>query len=371
MDTSVPGIAFDKDGVCNYCALHDIFEKEYPLGEKGRQILNSLVIEIKRNGKGKKYDCIVGVSGGTDSSYLLYKAVELGLRPLAALLDNTWNSAIATENIRKVTRKLNVDLYTYVVDNKEMDDILLSFLKASIPWADSPTDMALQSALYKAADKYGLKYILVGNNFRTEGKQPIEWAYCDGKMVREIHKKFGRVKMKTFPNLYLSNFVYYSFIKHIKLLRPLNYIEYNKSQAKDMLTREFDWQYYGGHHHECIFTRFVAGYLIPEKFHVDQRLVSLSAQIRSGELRREEALEIMQSPPYEKSAVEKDVEFVIKRFGLTREDFDKIMALPPRGYQDYPSYYPLVKGLKPIAKVAMKLALSWTPPMFREMEMRE
>ena len=370
MDTRVPGITFDKDGVCNYCHLHKTLEDAFPLGETGGKIFTDIVAKVKEAGRGKRYDCVIGVSGGTDSSFLLCKAIELGLRPLASHFDSTWNSAIATENIRKMTKKLKIDLDTYVVDNKEMDDILLSFLKASIPWADSPTDMAITCANYMSAEKYGLKYVFVGNDFRTEGKQPIEWAYCDGRMVKAIHKRFGKKKMITFPNLALMDFARYSVLRGIKLIRPFNYIDYCKSDAKELLQKEFGWEYYGGHHHECIFTRFVAGYLIPTKFKVDQRLVSLSALVRSGEMTRDEAMEKMQHPPYDREEVEKDVEFVMKRFGLTRAEFDEIMAQPPKGYLDYPSYYQIFSKLKPAMKIIMKFALSWTPPMFYEMEMR-
>lgn len=371
MDTRVPGIAFDEDGVCNFCHLQKTLEMEFPRGETGKQRFEAIVEKIKKDGRGKKYDCVVGVSGGTDSSYLLYKAKELGLRPLASLFDSTWNSAIATENIRKVTKALDVDLYTYVVDNKEMDDILLSFLKASIPWADSPTDMAITCANYMAAAKYGVKYVFVGNDFRTEGKQPIEWTYCDGRMVRAIHDRFGTRKMKTFPNLTLLRFARYSVLNRIKLIRPYYYLEYSKAAARKFLQDNLGWQYYGGHHHECIFTRFVAGYLIPEKFRADQRLVTFSALIRSGEMTREEAAEKMNELPYDQDCREKDIDFVSKRFGLTRKEFDDLMALPPKSYQDYPSYYPVFKGMKSLMKPIMKFALSWTPPMFYEMEMRE
>jgi N-acetyl sugar amidotransferase len=371
MDTRVPGITFDKEGVCNYCYLHKTLEEAFPLGETGQKIFSDIVAKVKEDGKKKRYDCVIGVSGGTDSSFLLYKAKELGLRPIASHFDSTWNSAIATENIRKLTKKLSIDLDTYVVDNKEMDDILLSFLKASIPWADSPTDMAITCANYMTAEKYGLKYVFVGNDFRTEGKQPIEWAYCDGKMVKAIHRRFGKKRMVTFPNLSLLKFVRYSILHGIKLIRPFNYIDYRKSDARELLQKNFGWEYYGGHHHECIFTRFVAGYLIPTKFKVDQRLVSLSALARSGEITRQEAIDIMQEPPYEKDDVEKDVEFVMKRFNLTRDEFENIMASPPKCYLDYPSYYQIFNKMKPVMKIAMKYALSWTPPMFYEMEMRD
>ena len=207
-DETISRIHFDDQGVCNYCRLIESLEEQYGTGtDRGKQIFEDIVDDIKKAGDGKKYDCAVGVSGGTDSSYMLYLAVQYGLRPLAVHYDNTWNSAISTENIRKITKALRVDLYTHVVDNKEMDDIFLSFFKASVPELDGPTDIALAEVLYRAADKYGIKYVLEGHSFRAEGVSPLGMAYVDGKYISSIHKAFGRLPMKTFPNMEFASFM--------------------------------------------------------------------------------------------------------------------------------------------------------------------
>src|SRR3989344_115468 len=228
----VPNLSFNKNGQCNYCDLHDQIERDYPTGEEGWKKLQKIAEEIKKNGKNKKYDCVIGVSGGCDSTYMLHIAKkELGLRPLAVHFDNTWNSKIAVENIQNVLKKLDIDLYTEVIDNEEMNDMIYSFLKASVPEIDSITDLALATVLYRASKKYGIKYILDGHNYRTEGTVPLGLIYFDGKYISSIHKKFGKIKMKTYPNLPLTKFMYYLF-KGIKRVRPLYYRKYDKEKIQ-------------------------------------------------------------------------------------------------------------------------------------------
>ena len=208
-DERVPNITFDDNGVCSYCLMMDGLQEEYKTGmPEGIAAFNEVLEQIKKDGKGKQYDCVIGVSGGTDSSYMLHMAVkEWGLRPLAVHYDNTWNTAIATENIRKVLGKLNVDLYTHVVDNKESDDIFKAFFKAGVPELDGPTDIALAEVLYRGAKKYGVKYILEGHSYKSEGVSPLGIMYVDGKYISTIHKRFGKMKMKTFPNMPLTSFL--------------------------------------------------------------------------------------------------------------------------------------------------------------------
>jgi N-acetyl sugar amidotransferase len=371
VDSGVPGVTFDKDGVCNYCKLHDVLEKEWPVGKAGQGILDDLVKKIKARGKGKRYDCIVGVSGGTDSTYLLYLTKQLGLRPLAVHFDNGWDSEIAVHNIKQALSRLDIDLQTYVVDWEEFKDLLVSFLRASLPWADIPTDLGITSTLYRIAAEEGVKYVIVGNHFRTEGKMPTEWTYADGRIVKYVHKKFGKRKMRTFPNLTLSSFVYYSVVRQIRMVRILNYLDYHKSIARELLEREVGWKYYGGHHYESIYTRFVYSYWLPQKFGIDKRKITHSALVRSGEMMRDDALASLRQAPYPEDRAKEDIEYVIKKLGLAREEFDAIMALPPKSFTDYPSYYPLFQTLKPLIRLAFKLALPWTPPMFHEMDARE
>ncbi len=371
IDSTVPGVLFDEEGVCNYCKLHKILEGTWQIGKEGEKTLNALVGQIKKTGKGKQYDCVVGVSGGTDSTYLLYLVKKLGLRPLAVNFDNGWTSLIANDNIKKVVSKLDVDLITYIVDWEEFSDILRSFLYASLPWPDAPTDIAITSILYRTAAEHGIKSVIVGNNFRTEGKMPTEWTYSDGRTIKHVQKKYGTKPIKTFPNLTLPLFAYYSVIRGIKLLRILNYIDYHKDRARELLERELEWQYYGGHHYESIYTRFAYSYILPKKFGIDKRIITHSALVRSGEISREEGLKKLQEEPYTKDKLDEDLEYVTKKLNLTHEEFLHIMALPPKTFHDYPSYYPIFQKLLPLVRLVLKLALPWTPPMLHEMDVRK
>jgi N-acetyl sugar amidotransferase len=369
-DTTVPGITFDQEGVSNYYKIIENLMKAYPGGDRGRKDWEAIVDKIKEKGRKKPYDCIVGVSGGTDSSFLLHLAKDYGLRPLAVTLDNGWSSEISVKNIKKVTSKLNIDLETYVIDYEEIKDILKSYMKASLPWIDVPTDIAIRAALYRTANKLGIRYILIGNNFRSEGKQPTEWTYSDGKQLQYIQEKFGTVSLKTFPNLKIVNLVYYSFIKGIKMLRPYYYIDYSKKSAQELLQKEYDWKYYGGHHHENIFTKFAISYWLKKKFNIDKRIITLSAQILSGEISRDEAVIELKKPPYDPAAMERDKDYVVKKLGLTGEEFERIWKGPNKTFLSYPSYYPtLIKFLK-IIKSLFKHLIPVRPMIFFELDER-
>ncbi|TAN65523.1 MAG: LPS biosynthesis protein, partial [Magnetospirillum sp.] len=206
-DETIPAIHFDDDGVCNYCHMHDDLDRRYPNGEAGASILETMAGRIRRAGRGRKYDCVVGVSGGCDSSFTLHKAVELGLRPLAVHFDNTWDSPVSSQNIYNVTKALGVDLHTYVADNKEYDDIYMSFMRSGLRDIEAPTDIAIITTLYLACERFGIKYIIEGSSFRTEGISPLGWLYMDGKFIESVHKRFGKLPMKTYPNLTLSRFL--------------------------------------------------------------------------------------------------------------------------------------------------------------------
>ncbi len=354
-DERVPSITFDEHGVCNYCAMVDKLVEQYHTGTPaGEAVLASIVDQIKRDGAGKKYDCVVGVSGGTDSSFMLYKAVEWGLRPLAVHYDNTWNSAIATENIRKVLKKLKVDLFTYVVDNKEMDDIFKSFFKAGVPEIDGPTDLALAEVLYRAAGKYGVKYILEGHSFTTEGVAPLGNIYFDGRYISSVHKQFGSLQMKTYPLMHFAAFMKWILLKRIKKIRPFWYMSYSKEDARTFLEQEFGWQYYGGHHLENRMTAFNHSYYLPVKFKVDLRNLSLAAAARRGQITREEALRRYAEPPH----MEDDLlEYFKKRLNLTDEEFESVMKGPIKSFRDYPTYKSLFEKLRPFFYVMAKMNL--------------
>lgn len=338
------GISFDANGVCNYCHQHDEMEKEYPTGKQGADKLEALAKKIKEDGKGKEYDCVIGVSGGCDSSYLLYKLKELGLNPIAAHFDNTWDSRIAVENIDIMLKKLDIDLFTYVMDNEEFNDISLSFMKASVPEIDAPTDIALTTTLYMAAEKYGIKHIMNGHSFRTEGLGPIGWFYFDGKYIEDIHSKFGKLPMKQFPNLTMNRFIKYIF-KGIERHRPLYYIDYNKNKTKQFLHDEFGWQWYGGHHMENRYTIFCHNYIMPKKFGIDLRRVEYSALVRSGQISREDALKELETPA---SCDEEIVEEIKNRLNLTDTEFDEIISLPPKHHSDYNTYHSTFKLMRPL-----------------------
>lgn len=344
-DEHTPAISFDASGVCNYCAMIDQLDKEYQTGTpEGASLLRAIVDEIKRDGKGKRYDCVVGVSGGTDSSYLVDWAVKNGLRPLAAHYDNTWNTAIATENIRKVLSKLGVDLYTHVVDNKEIDDIFRSFFLAGVPELDGPTDIALAEVLYRAAAKYRVKYVLEGHSFRSEGVSPLGTTYVDGRYIASIHKKFGTVPMRTFPNMPFMSFMKWTLFKRIKKIRPFWYIDYSKEDARAFLEKEFGWRYYGGHHLENRMTAFNHSYYFPRKFHIDLRYNTLSARVRSGTMSREDALAEYREPPHMEEEL---LSYFKKRLGFSEQEFSRIMAQPGNSYRDYPTYKRLFESLRP------------------------
>ena len=293
-DSSIPKIEFDEKGECNYCKMSDDLAKMYSTGKpEGYKKFGEILNAIKKAGKGKKYDCVVGASGGTDSSFMLHLAVkEWGLRPLAVHYDNTWNTSYATENIRKVTTKLNIDLYTHVIDNKESDDIIKSFFKSGVAEIDAPTDLAFAEVHYRAASKYGIKYILEGHTFMEEGVSPLSDVYFDGRYISSINKKYGTMPIKTYPLMTFFRFMKWVLYKRIKKIRPLWYLDYSKENARKTLEKVYGWKYYGGHHLENRLTAFTHQIYLPKKFEKDLRNLSLAASVRSGSMSHEKALEI-------------------------------------------------------------------------------
>jgi N-acetyl sugar amidotransferase len=344
MDDTVNGITFDEKGECTFCKIHDELEKKFPLNEKTPQRLQALVDKIKKDGKGKRYDCILGVSGGRDSTYTLYNAVKLGLRPLAVHFDNGWNSEIAVQNIKRATDILGVDLHTHVADWEEFKDLQRSFLFASVPDAEVPTDWVIFSVLFDEAARYDVKYIIHGHSFRTEGTTPITWTYMDGKYIQDIQKRFGKLKLKSFPNMSMSRYIYYSLIKKIHQLRILYYIPYNEKEVFQIIANELGWKNYGDKHHESKYTAFFQAYILTRKFNVDKRKLHYSAKVRNEQLTRDEALEVIKKDPY--TGGMESLDYCLKKLDLSYEDFDKIMNDAPKSFKDYKSYYSLVKTLK-------------------------
>jgi N-acetyl sugar amidotransferase len=367
-DTTISDISFDEQGVSNYCKMQESLMDMYPRGDKGLKEWELLVRKIIKAGKGQKYDCVIGVSGGTDSSYLLHIAKQYGLNPLAVNLDNGWSSDISVKNIKKVTGKLGIDLETYVIDYDEVKIVLKSYILAGLPWVDSPTDLAIKAALYKAADREGVKFILNGADFRSEGKQPLHWTYSDSRQMLFLVKKFYNKKLKSFPYLRLSDWLYYGLIKKITTIRPLYFLPYNKSVAKDLLEKEYGWEYYGGHHHENIFTKFVISYWLPEKFQIDKRIITLSAQVLAGDIEREYAIKQLSVPSYDPTLIEKDIHYVSKKLGFTEQEFLDVIKGPNYFFFDYPSYFPLIKRFSKVGKLISSKIFSFKPGIFVAMD---
>jgi N-acetyl sugar amidotransferase len=370
-DESVPGIKFDELGVSNYARLLSKLAEAYPRGEKGLAEWKDFIQKIRKSGENKRYDCIIGVSGGTDSCYLLHLAKEYGLKPLAVNLDNGWSRDIAVKNIKKVTSKLGIDLETYVIDYIEVKAVLRSYIKASLPWVDSPTDLAIKAALYKVALREKIKFILNGSDFRSEGKQPTEWTYTDAKQLKYLVKKFENIKLKSYPYYTFSQLFYYGYVRNIKMYRPLYYLNYQKKAAQEILSKEYGWEYYGGHHHENLFTKFAIAYWMPDKFGIDKRKITLSAQILSGEISREKALEELKLPIYPMEQLQIDKDFVIKKLDFDKEEFESFFNAPNKFYFDYPSYMPLLKKFNKLSKLFLSKVLPFIPSMFFEIEARK
>lgn len=352
-DDRIPNISFNNEGVCNYCLQVEELNKTYQPGRpEGLSMLNDLIERIKRDGKDKKYDCIVGVSGGTDSSYLLCKAKEWGLRPLAVHYDNTWNTAISTENIRKICDYTGVDLTTYVVNNREADDIFRSFFLACVPEFDASTDIAFAQVLRDTCAKHNIKYVLEGHSYQAEGLSPQGNNYFDGKYIESVHKKYGRVKMKTFPNMTFFKFLKSIIFNKVEFIRPLWYMTYSKEEAMTWLKENTGWEYYGGHHLENRSTGFLHTIYNPQKFGIDNRNWSLAANVRSGILTREEALDI-----YNKGIVvdEELVPYVKKRMGLTDAEYDEVMKGDlKRTWKDFKTYKNRFEKWQPFFKIMAK-----------------
>jgi hypothetical protein len=367
---SVPGFRLDENGVSNYARIQQNLMNDYPQGELGKKQWNTILERIQALGKGKKYDCIIGVSGGTDSSYLLHLAKAYGLRPLAVNLDNGWSSDIAVKNIKSMTTVLGIDLETYVVDYEEMKDILRAYMRAGLPWIDNPTDQAIQAILYRYARREGIRTILIGTDFRSEGKQPTEWTYGDYRQLRFIHRKFGNGKRRTYPSKPLWSVLYSGYIRKIKIYSPFNYIEYRKQDARDLLEKQYNWQYYGEHHHENLFTKWVIGYWMYEKFGIDKRIITYSAQVLNGAISRHDALKICSNKPYNPETIVSDTEYVIKKLDIGKEEFSTIWNAPNHTFSDYPSWYFLIRRFVRLVLPLSKLILSSKPKIFYEMEQR-
>jgi N-acetyl sugar amidotransferase len=340
MDVSDPEISFDDAGRCSHCAhyarraVNELFT-----GEEARRRLETAVEAMKIAGRGNAYDCIIGVSGGADSTYVAYLVKQQGLRPLAIHLDNGWDSELAVNNVSNLLNTLGIDLYTHVIDWEEFRDLQLSFLKAGVANSEAPTDHAILALLYRVAAREHVGYIVTGSNVIGEAILPRSWGYdCrDWRQIKSIHRLFGTVPLTTYPHMPAFHFAYSTFVRRVRLFRILNYVPYVKKDAIALMERELGWRNYGGKHYESIYTRFFQGYILPTRFGFDKRRAHFSTLINSGQMTREQALCELEQPPYPLDQVRDDREFVIKKFGLSPAEFDDILRRPTKTYKDYPS----------------------------------
>ncbi len=352
MDTTDSKITFDENGVCDHCRNFDANIKPYwNPNEVREEELEAIAAKIRKSGEGKDYDCILGLSGGADSSYLAYIAKEvMHLRPLIFVVDTGWNLNVAVENIEKIVKGLELDMYTEVVNWKEMRDLQLAFFKSQISSQDFPQDHAIFAGLYNYAVKHRIKYVLTGANSATEFiRPPMEWLYMnDLKNAKDIHKKFGTIPLKTFPTCSMLKYrIIYRYLYGMKRVYPLDYVVYNKAEAEQMLHEKYGWTKYENKHYENVFTRFFEGYFLPTKFGFDTRKNVLSNQILAGTITREEALETLKKSPYDSELMEQDKEYIAKKLGISTEEFDEIIKGENKTPLDYKnSYWMIELGIK-------------------------
>ena len=360
MDTSDREIAFDENGVCNHCHTFDEqARRRGPVLGKDDTRFSEVVAQMKEAGKGREYDCIVGVSGGVDSTYVAYLLKKAGLRILAVHMDNGWNSELAVHNIERTLKTLGVDLHTEVLDWEEFKDIQLAFLEASVPDGEIPTDHAIVAVLSEAHRRFNCVYDANGANARTEAILPVTWTYgvSDWLYIRSLHKRFGRVKLRTFPHYSLWSLYLKRIFRKERTVWILDLVDYVKSDAKKILQEELAWRDYGGKHYESIYTRFFQGYILPRKFGIDKRRSHLSSLICSNQISREAALAELDLPPYDPILQEEDRIYVIKKLGITEEHFERIMNAPPKTYADYPNSQRYMPALRIAARVARLVRL--------------
>jgi len=353
MDTSDTEITFDEQGVCNHCRQFDeVTQKKWFPNEEGSRLWGEYLKEIKAAGQGQEYDCIIGLSGGGDSSYLAIKAHEWGLRPLVMHVDAGWNSELAVANIEAIVKHCGYDLHTHVVDWEDMRDLHLAYLRAGVSNQDVAQDHAFFAGLYHFATKNGIRYVLSGGNLATESIFPTSWhgSAMDAINLKAIQKKYGERKLNNYQTIsFFEYYVWYPFIKKMRVLRPLNFMPYHKEQALKELEATVGYKPYPRKHGESIFTKWFQNHYLPVKFGMDKRLPHLSSLIVSGQLTRDEALHKLEEPLYEAAELENDIRFLCKKLRISREEFDGFMNVKIHDYSEFPNwdgYYQKVRSAK-------------------------
>jgi N-acetyl sugar amidotransferase len=364
MDTSDSNIVFDERGWCDYCNNYyeNILPNWHP-DERGEAEIAKQIEKIKQDGKGKDHDCLIGLSGGVDSSYVVWLAKEkFGLRPLLFHVDAGWNSQQAVNNIEKLVDGLSLDLHTEVVDWREMQDLQLAFFKAQVPHLDTPQDHAFFAGLYNFAAKHGSKYILTGANYSTECvREPLEWHYhaSDLRQIRDIHRRFGTRPLKRFPLSDIFTYkIYYRYVKGVRVVKPLNHVPYVKEEAMQFLVDRFGWQRYAHKHYESRFTRFYEGYWLPTKFGYDKRRAHFSSLVLTKQMTRDEALRKIAQPAYDPDQIREDFEYIATKLDISVEELRALQNGPNRSYKDYKNNMTLIElGTKVLRMVGVQRAI--------------
>lgn len=360
-DSTCPGISFDKEGICNFCHLHDKWAAMYPNDTRGEIHLQAMIQKMKYDGKGKKFDCAIGISGGRDSTYVLHLTVKkYGLRPIAVHFNDGFDNPVGGENMVNVTRKLSVELRTITSDWREAKDLKISFLKASVPEMNEGTDVGIAAACFGVAHKEKIKHIIYGQSFRTEGVKPISWSYMVGDYMNDVQQKFGSVKLRPWkpddPNYHLGwkELFYYTILKGMKVYSPLYYENYVRKEAEEIIKTEYNWVYPGAHYFDDLYWALIT-YVHRVKFNIDFRLNAYSALIRDGQMDRQAAFEAVKKPYVMEDP--RIIDLCLKRLGISREDFDGWIKLPPKTFHDYNTGYNLMKAFKPAIKLVTKLGI--------------
>jgi N-acetyl sugar amidotransferase len=359
LDTTAKKIIFDENGISNYAQEFEKWYAEFskvPNEVKKENFLKKIE-QIKEAGLGKKYDSVLGLSGGVDSTYMAYMAWKNGLRPLIIHFDNGWNSELAVQNIENIIKTCGFDLYTYVIDWEEFKDLQLAYFKASVIDLEVPTDHFIFATLYKLAAKHKIRYILNGYNNQTESIMPQGWNYAKNDLVNilDIHKKFGTISLKRFPKLGFLQRLYFTRIRDIRSVTLIDDMEYNKADAKELIKKEFQWRDYGGKHYESVWTKFYQAYILPTKFNIDKRKCHLSNLILTKQKSREEALAELEVPLYTPQALEEEKAYVLKKFGLTEESFQDLMKMPEVLHTHYDTESKHTKKYQILEKILLSL----------------